>query len=180
MSQVPARPDRQRRVSGDSSIGRIASRFWDEITDYGVHPALTDDALADCEALLGIKLPSEYVALLRVRNGGAVGKEYSAFRTSHPTSWSVDHVPFEYCYGIGTDAPSITESPYLNSEWGQPDELVLLHGEGHYWIALDYRGDRAAEPSVVWFDNEMSEDLKLADSFAAFLEGLAEPPPVDA
>jgi SMI1-KNR4 cell-wall len=168
------------RVSKDNLIGRIAGRFWDESKNYGVHPALTEDALVDCEARLGIKLPSEYIALLRVRNGGAVAREYSAFLTSQPTSWADDHVPFEYCHGIGADGASITESPYLNGEWGQPDELVLLHGNGHYWIALDYRGDRAADPRVVWFDNEVSEDLTLADSFASFLEGLVEPPPFDA
>ncbi|MFN3220038.1 MAG: SMI1/KNR4 family protein [Acidimicrobiales bacterium] len=160
--------------------GQVPSRFWDESTDYGVHPALTDDMLADCEAFLGVELPSEYVSLLRTRNGGAVAREFSAFPTSQPTSWAVDHVPFEYCHGIGADGPSIAESPYLNSEWGQPDQLVLLHGGGHYWIALDYRGGRTTEPSVVWFDNEVSQDMTLADSFAAFLAGLVEPPPIDA
>jgi hypothetical protein len=157
-------------------IEPIASRFWDIRSDYGVHPALTDEALADCEALLGITLPAEYVALLRVRNGGPVAREFSAFPTRQPTSWAPDHVPFEDCHGIGESFPSIAESPYLNREWGQPDELVLLHGGGHYWIALDYRGDRATAPSVIWFDNEVGEDLRLADSFRVFLQGLTEPP----
>lgn len=157
---------------------RVADQFWDMSTDYGVHPALTDDVLFDCEALLGVTLPAEYVALLRVRNGGVVAREYSAFPTRLPTSWAPDHVPFEHCAGIGADFPSIALSPYLNSEWGQPEELVLLHGDGHYWIALDYRSGRAAEPSVVWFDNDVGEDLMLADSFGAFLQGLTEPPPI--
>jgi SMI1-KNR4 cell-wall len=159
-------------------IEPMADRFWDMRSHYGVHPALTEDALAACEVLLGVTLPVEYVALLRTRNGGRVAREYSAFPTRQPTSWAPDHVPFENCHGIGAGYPSITESPYLNREWGQPDEFVLLHGGGHYWIALDYRADRTAEPSVVWFDNEVGEDVTLADSFRAFLQGLTEPPPI--
>lgn len=166
-------------MSESDSIGPMAHRFWDMSSDYGTHPALTDGVLADCEALLGVTLPAEYVALLRVRNGGVVSRGYSAFPIGVPTSWAPDHVPFETCAGIGAGYPSITESAYLNNEWGQPEEFVLLHGGGHYWIALDYRSGRAAEPSVVWFDNEVGEDVKLADSFGAFLQGLTEPPPVE-
>lgn len=158
--------------------GVIGRRFWDMSTDHGVHPALTDEALADCESLLGVRLPAEYVELLRVRNGGAVVRERSAFLVDRPTSWAPDHVPFEDCNGIGAEFPSITHSPYLNVEWGQPDGLVLLHGGGHYWVALDYRAGRTAEPLVVWFDNEVGEDFKLADTFREFLGGLSEPPTI--
>jgi hypothetical protein len=147
-------------------------------TDYGVHSTLTDEALAECEALLGVRLPAEYVELLRVRNGGTVVRERSAFLVDRPTSWAPDHVPFQDCAGIGAEFPSITHSPYLNVEWGQPDGLVLLHGDGHYWVALDYRSGRTIEPSVVWFDNEVGDDFELADSFGKFLRGLTAPPPI--
>lgn len=162
-------------------MDEFAHRFWDQSSAYGVQPALTDDALADCEALLGVRLPVEYVALLRVRNGGAVARQYSAFPTRNLLAWAVmNHGPFEFCSGIGPASPSITDSPYLNREWDQPDDLVLLHGEGHWWIALDYRGGRTAEPSVAWYDNDSGEDVTLADTFVSFLDMLKDPPPIEA
>ena len=48
---------------------------------------------------------------------------------------------------------------------------MLLSGDGHYWVALDYREGRA-EPAVVWFDNEVDEDIQLAPDFLTFVEGL--------
>lgn len=161
------------------AIEAIGERFWDFGSDYGVQIPLTDAALAECERALGVVLPPEYVALLRVRNGGAVAGDYSAFLTAQPTSWAPDHVPFEDCSGIGDAFPSITDSPDLNAEWGQPEELVLLHGDGHWWVALDYRAGREAEPAVVWFDNEVGEDVQLAASFGEFVRGLTVTPPIE-
>src|SRR5690606_37330797 len=34
---------------------------------------------------------------------------------------------------------SVFDSSRLTVEWGLPKELVLLEGDGHTWIALDYR-----------------------------------------
>ena len=116
---------------------------------------------------------------MRVRNGGAVAGDYSAFLTAQPTSWAPDHVPFEGGCGIGDAFPSITDSPDLNAEWGQPEELLLLHGDGHWWVALDYRAGREAEPAVVWFDNEVGEDVQLAASFGEFVRGLTVTPPIE-
>jgi hypothetical protein len=49
---------------------------------------------------------------------------------------------------------------------------VLLCGDGHWWIALDYRNAPGGEPSVVWYDNELRQDLRLAPTFRVFVEGL--------
>lgn len=82
---------------------------------------------------------------------------------------------FRTLAGIGPDDswPSVTMSAGLLTEWGMPEGLVLLGGDGHFWIALDYR-ERAptAEPSVVWLDNEVDEDLAIAPNFREFVEGL--------
>jgi len=44
-----------------------------------------------------------------------------------------------------------------------------LSGDGHFWITLDYR--RGPIPSVAGIDIEIGEDLQVAPSFSAFLEG---------
>lgn len=105
-------------VTDDWSADRMANGFWDTSHEYGVHPPLTDTAVANCERALGERRPADYIALLKVQNGGVVAQNYAAFRTDHPTSWAPDHVPFDQYSGIGPEFPSITESPYLNAEWG--------------------------------------------------------------
>ena len=54
-----------------------------------------------------------------------------------------------------------------------PDGLVLLTGDGHWWIALDYReSGPQGPPSVAWYDNEVGEDIQLAPNFETFVTGL--------
>jgi hypothetical protein len=84
-------------------------------------------------------------------------------------------------YGIGPPGVprkiTLLDTPYLASEWDLPTEVVLIHGESHYWIALDYRkAGPAGEPSVTWIDNEMDFELSLAPTFRAFVERLTSSP----
>jgi hypothetical protein len=52
---------------------------------------------------------------------------------------------------------------------------VLLSGDGHYWITLDYRN--GPHPSIAWIDVECGEDVQIAESFPAFLLGLVPTSP---
>jgi hypothetical protein len=153
-------------------FGEVAGRFWDSESTYLRHAPLTAEARRDAEAKLRVSLPPDYIKLLERQNGGRVNRDFAAFPTPTPTSWAADHVPFRECFGIGEGFGSITESPSLNAEWAQPRELVLLSGDGHWWIALDYREAGRVEPTVVWYDNEVGQDLTLASTFRDFIEGL--------
>jgi hypothetical protein len=149
--------------------------LWDTGSGYTVQPALTDEAIAEAQGLLNITLPSSLLDLLRHRNGGEVADNWNAFPISQPTSWSTDHVPFDSVMGIGRreGAMSLLDSPYLVEEWGLPTGLVLLSGDGHCWIGLDYRAcGRHGEPSVTWFDADFGTELALAPDFRSFIEGL--------
>lgn len=152
----------------------IKASFWSGHT-YGVQPALTQATVAEAERALGLRLPESLLDLLRVQNGGGVTADRDAFPTIQPTSWSEDHIPFTELMGIGTDGHglSLLDTPYLVEEWGLPSPVVLLSGDGHYWIGLDYRAcDESAEPSVTWFDSESGTELPLAADFRTFVEGL--------
>jgi hypothetical protein len=156
----------------------VKATFWGDDTRL-VLPPLTDESVREAEALLGVTLPSSLLDLLRVRNGGLVADEWSAFPTVEPTSWSADHVPFDHLLGIGQSdgVISLLDTPYLVEEWGLPSPIVLLSGDGHYWIGLDYRrhGPRH-EPSVTWFDADFGTELSLAADFRSFVEGLTPDP----
>lgn len=160
----------------------VLPRFWDAKSDYLVQPPLTDEALREAERELGVTLPEDYVALLRQQNGGVVSDDCGAFPTTQATGWAPDHVGFADMMGIGPDFQTIASSTYWSEEWGLPAPVVMLTGDGHWWIALDYRG--GGEPSVVWLDSERDEDVQLAETFRAFVEGLVpsevyEGPPPD-
>ncbi|MQY14421.1 hypothetical protein SRB5_45880 [Streptomyces sp. RB5] len=153
----------------------ILATFWAPDESYGSQPALTDEAVREAERVLGVTLPSGLLELLRVRNGGVVAAGHRVFRTSRPTSWDEDRVPFETVLGIGKPGlmRSLLDSPYLAEEWGLPSPVVILSGEGHWWIALDYREcGPAGEPSVTWFETDFDTELALAGDFRTFVEGL--------
>lgn len=150
-------------------------QFWR--SNYYNHPPLTTEMVAEAERQLGVKLPGEYLALLQIQNGGYThGFRYPM---SQPTRWANDHVPLDELFGIVINpehrtAQNILKTAYMTEEWGLPPRQVLLTGDGHWWITLDYRaGD---PPSVAWLYTELDEDIQVAPSFASFLDGLMPKP----
>jgi hypothetical protein len=151
----------------------ITGMFWDPEIAYEVQAPLTDDMVARAEETLGVQLPDAYLALVRIQNGGYTTEPLQAHRAPEPTSWATDHVPFDSMFGIGENNEGILQTPYLLREWRMPDGLILLTGDGHWWIALDYRvTGPTGPPSVAWYDNEVGEDIQLAADFKSFVEGL--------
>ena len=146
------------------------TKFWDEIS--ALPPPLSKEFIAQAEQELGLHLPLDLLTLLIQRNGGYTrGFVYPMTR---PTSWAENHVPFDELFGLftpdTTGSISILDTLYLTQEWGIPEKQVLLSGDGHWFITLDYR--YGSEPRVAWVDTEMEEDIPVAASFSAFLAGL--------
>lgn len=145
--------------------------FWG--ANHYNHPPLTDEMVAQAEARLGVRLPQALIDLLRVQNGGYT--QGFAHPMQQKTTWAEDHVPLDDLAGIVLDpqhetAQNLLDTGYMTQEWGLPPQQVLLSGDGHYWITLDYRN--GPDPSVAWIDVECGEDMQVAGSFAAFLAGL--------
>jgi hypothetical protein len=154
-----------------ADFDEIKAVFWGDGT-YDVQPPLTNEDVREAEDLLGVTLPAALLDLLRVQNGGIVACGRRRYPTSAPTSWAGDHVPLIDLMGIGhtRGVASLLDAPDLIEEWGLPDGVVPLSGDGHCWIALDYR--RCAEPSVTWLDTDRHTELALAPDFRSFVEGL--------
>jgi len=145
--------------------------FWR--SNYYNHPPLTDEMVAVAETALGVKLPRSLISLLKIQNGGYTAG--FAHPMSEKTTWAEDHVPLDDLAGIVLDpehktAQNLLQTDYMTREWGLPEGQVLLSGDGHYWITLDYR--KSPEPTVAWIDVECGEDMQVAKSFDAFLAGL--------
>lgn len=62
-------------------------------------------------------------------------------------------------------------SVYLIKEWDLPDDIVLISGSGHIWIALDYRG-RTENPPVILIDEDGAGVETLAADFETFINCL--------
>lgn len=163
----------------------VAASFWNTAVSHLVLPPLTDDLVAKTQTQLNVRLPNELLVLLHIQNGGVVSDDWCAFPCP-PNSYADDFVPFQFMVGIGpsdipTGTSTLLDTPYLIREWDLPPSVVLLYGEGHYWVALDYRNSGSlGEPSVTWIDNEMGHELALAPNFRTFVEGLAPEPDWDA
>ena len=110
-----------------------ADKFWR--SNYYGHPPLTDEMIAVAEHRLGVKLPTGYIALLRIQNGGYTHR--FRFPMPQPTTWAEDHVPLNDLAGIVTDptistAQNILDTAYMSEEWGLPPRQALLSGDGHW------------------------------------------------
>jgi hypothetical protein len=79
--------------------------------------------------------------------------------------------------GIDPEGFSILSSPIVIDELCLPNKLILLEGDYHSWIALDYR-DNKDIPSVAYFYEDYSEEemkwgsIEIAPSFDIFLTKL--------
>jgi len=129
--------------------------------------------IREAEQQLGVKLPETFLTLLRIQNGGYT--KGFVFPMTTKTTWADDHVPLNELFGIVLDktlstAHNIMESSYMTSEWGLPKKQVLLTGDGHWFITLDYR--QGEIPTIRWIDSECGEDIHIADSFDEFYASL--------
>ncbi len=144
--------------------------FWD--VNYYDHPPLTKEMIDSAESSLGVRLPPELIDLLLVQNGGYT--RGFIHPTKKSTTWAKDHISFPELFGIVDPsfdtAQNILSTPGMTEEWGLPEKQVLLCGDGHWWITLDYR--KSETPSVCWIDTELDQDIQISGTFSEFLDGL--------
>ena len=91
------------------------------------------------------------------------------------TTRASKHVPLVDLFGIVIDksiekAQNMLATSYMTQEWGFPENQVVLTGDGHWWITLDYRKEN--KPRVSWIDIECKEKKHIADSFDDFINEL--------
>lgn len=144
-------------------------RLWKSSKEdiYKLSP-LTENDIREAEYLFNKKLPKEYIDILHEQNGGEI--QFNAHYSPVPTSWGETHIALSHIMGIGKEN-GILETPYLLKEWEMPQNLILLSGDGHTWIALDYRKTND-NPPVIYIDNELNQIVEVASSFNEFLNGL--------
>lgn len=149
-------------------VNLMKRNIWKDNTDeYKLEP-LTVEMLKKAEETFKIKLPLSYINILREQNGGYI--KFDSHSSDTPNSWADDHINVDHIFGIGEEN-GILKSQYLIKEWDLPNNVVLISGDGHGWIALDYRNTRE-EPPIIYMDVDLGRIIELAPDFDSFLNGL--------
>ncbi len=140
--------------------------------EYYTGPSIDSDAVRAAEETLGVSLPSSYVELLHVRNGGSL--RHRCYPTEFRSSWAPDHFEVRALLGIGGRL-GIESSPTLIAEWGYPDVGVVicdLPSGGHDTVMLDYsESGPEGGPAVIYVDEDRVP-RRIADSFEEFVSRL--------
>lgn len=124
---------------------------------------VTEEAIANAEMKLKVKLPASYIALMQQQNGGEL--------VNKRLDIGEEVVCVEYLNGIGTKSgEGILLRSSLKRDWGLSNKFVYLYGDGHTWVTLDYRRYKGDNPPVTFIDLELGEKTVIAEDFEAFLE----------
>lgn len=145
-----------------------------DITD----PA-TAEEFARTEAGLGVKLPAELFAVLRVRNGGQLRRTSLKLTPEGRKKYGRKRYSFKRLAGVHpTEGDGLTQqTATAREEWQLPEGLIPLGGNGHTWCCLDYRvSGPTGEPCVSHIDLEGEQEFVLAPTFAEFISNLVRDP----
>ncbi len=124
-----------------------------------VQPNLTNDIIANAEKKIGYKLPTEYIDILKIQNGG-----YIRFRLPETLN--------EKIYGIGPYFPSLTEfdwTDYAGTVGFELTGLVPFDGDGHWYLCLDYRHNNT-QPGITYINIESDYEKPIAKTFQEYLK----------
>ncbi|MCK1993967.1 hypothetical protein GW626_02945 [Peribacillus muralis] len=91
-----------------------------DFVDYKLSK-ITESDILDAEINLNIKLPKEYIDLLKTQNGGYL--KYSTLPVSFENSYADDHIAVDFLFGIKTNK-GIYRSNYLLNEWGSKKKIL--------------------------------------------------------
>ncbi len=146
------------------------------------NPPLTDALITAAESELGVRLPASYISLLRDQNGGYVSEKLVQVASpSIPLPLqpflSDGYVSIGSIAGIGNGSGGhgdIRTTRYFVNEWDLPERLVLIDGDGHEWIAFDYRNHDGPEPPVILIESDSCVSIQVAASFSALISACVE------
>ncbi|WP_226701691.1 SMI1/KNR4 family protein [Priestia aryabhattai] len=169
----------------------LGDSFWSDDSKYKrIDYPINDEIIKQAEVILGVKLPSSLLDLLKIRNGGGLNYPYFMLPDGDTESIpyggranidSIDPIHFE------NDDISILSSKELLKEVKLTGEFVVLWTDFHYWVLLDYR-NRSQDPTVIYIAENFSastndttewEYIKIADTFDDFLKQLFRVPALD-
>lgn len=135
------------------------------------------ERIAQFQSEYAVVLPLRYIELVEantltdfhdsvIPNPGPTGQEIDRYVGARP------FIEIDNLFGVSEDeSQSIFCSENMTKEWELPNDLVLLAGDGHTWLALDYRGQKT-EPPVILIESHQYSSVQLARTFETLLDAL--------
>jgi len=142
-------------------------------SDFNVpNPEVSDSLIQEVESILNVKLPDSYIGLMREKNGAYLEEQLVKVDGDIPDDlkYYIDdnYISMGSISGIGLNENNtgcILSTKYLINEWGLPERLVLFDGDGHTWMALDYRV-REIDPPVIFIESDNYSYVEIAKNFS--------------
>ncbi|MGI8369607.1 SMI1/KNR4 family protein [Priestia megaterium] len=137
--------------------------FWSDDSEYKrIDYPINDEIIKQAEAILGVKLPSSLLDLMKIRNGGGLNYPYFMLPDGDTESIpyggrarisDIDPIHFE------KEDISILSSKELLKEVSLTGEFVVLWTDFHYWVVLNYR-NRSQNPAVMYCISQKTSQLQ--------------------
>lgn len=142
--------------------------IWDvDSRQYRLDSLLEED-IQLAEAYFGVKLPDDYIKLLKIQNGGTL--ICNALPIALNRWGGDDYLEIDNLRGINKDK-GIMETDYFKQEWGiSKSNIILISGDGQSWIALDY--NLGADPKVIYIETDTERITQIYDTFQEFINHL--------
>lgn len=139
---------------------------------------VTKEEIEFAEQAFQVKLPEMYVQLLKISNGGALNFCWLNVQGVAGLESEEGYIYVDRLLGIklpnsndGSLETNIMDTNYLKREWGiEQDHIILIAGDGHWWIALDYR--TSGEPAITYFDTENEREIHLYNHFDEMINSM--------
>ncbi len=148
-------------------------KIWD-LTRPSKFETLTEELIEKAEDELGVKLPKRFIELLKIKNGGSLNR--TILSSSNKSIWEDGFYEIAELFGINdgnSEKTSILSTSYLTSEWDLPEKQIIITGDGHWWITLDYR-KIPDTPTVNWIEPDADRDEIIANNFEEFINNLTD------
>lgn len=152
-----------------------------DLWEYGVPDEyeleeINEENIFKVQKELGFQLPSSYLELLKKKNGGRFRIPFlleNIFPTYEELPDDEGALQLEYFLGLSPNFhEGILKTFAISQEWELPANLVLFTGDGHWWLALDYRHYQGDNPPIAYLDSEYEMDKQVAKDFSDLLEKL--------
>lgn len=144
--------------------------------DFSEAEVLTENVLNTVEKKFGVKLPKEYIELMKVKNGGRLSYQYNTYyfeyTNPHDGEQYRSDINISDLRGITLDEIGIGCTFEIIEEWEYPEGIIILLHEGYYCVCLDYRDYSGDNPPISYIDLEVEVDVIIADSFEEFINNL--------
>ena len=166
-------------IDYDTQTNEVLGLVKKYLNNNKTERVLTDEKIAQVEQKLGFTLPKSYTDFMKNFNEEFFEDPYVIpIKETIPANlkyylgegfWEINticKIPLDE-----NDTEGILDEKSVAADWGLPNEIIPLEGDGHTWVAFDYRNN-SKEPEIVFIESDNLLSLKLANNFAEFLDML--------